>query len=135
MLEELGFEVRANKERPSRIDGKWNPPVLAELESRLRAGRIDLDDTVVWTLRHTPTRIERQRPSEGSKASWSGGSIRDQLVPVVDAIAYVSWLRSKVAAHRLGDLAPSLTIYDVANAQALARRLLLEHLGFWRGSP
>jgi len=43
----------------------------------------------------------------------------------------MSWLRSKVAAHRLGNLARSLTKYDVHNAQTTARRLLLGHLGFW----
>jgi hypothetical protein len=130
-IEEIGLEVRANKDRPSRLGGKWNPPVLAELETRLRAGGVDPDETVVWTLRHTPTRIERTRRSQGEKAPWSAAQIRDQLVPITDAIAYVAWLRSKVSAHRLGDLAPSLTIYDVHNAQATARRLLLGHLGFW----
>lgn len=131
VVEEIGFEIRASKESPSRLNGSWNPRVLSELQCRLRAGGVEPEDTVAWALRHTPTRIERTRPPSGKKAPWSAASIRDQLVPIPDAIAHMSWLRSKVAAHRLGNLARSLTKYDVHNAQTTARRLLLGHLGFW----
>jgi hypothetical protein len=42
-VEELGFEVRASAKKPSRLpDGTWNPPVKADLESRLRDGGLDL---------------------------------------------------------------------------------------------
>lgn len=58
--------------------------------------------------------------------------MRDVYVEVIDGIAYASWLRSSISAHRLPRLARSLTTYDVANVQHLARRLLLEVLGFWR---
>ena len=55
----------------------------------------------------------------------------DIYVKLIDAIAYASWLRSSVSAHRISRLSKSLTVYDVANIQHLARRLLLETLGFW----
>ena len=59
--------------------------------------------------------------------------MRDVFVEVVDAIAHVSWLRSRVAAHRMDEsLVKVLSQYEVANAQFLARRLLLEKMGFWR---
>ena len=86
-----------------------------------------------WHLRDTPTIIERtRRPSIIRKTEWSGFKVRDSYIEIIDAIAYASWLRSRISSHRLSNLAKSLTIYDVANVQHLSRRLLLERLGFWR---
>ncbi|MGH9612079.1 MAG: hypothetical protein ACRD4P_03255, partial [Bryobacteraceae bacterium] len=63
---------------------------------------------------------------------WAQWDVRDALVELVDAIAHVSWLRSKISSHRMKhDLVQLVSVYDVANAQFLARRLLLESLGFW----
>jgi hypothetical protein len=58
----------------------------------------------------------------------------DSEIPVIDAIAYAEWLRSGVASHAVNDLTPVLSPYDVINVQHVARRLLLETLGFWRWS-
>jgi hypothetical protein len=133
-IEELALEVKASSNKPSKIGGAWNPPVLADLRSRLQKAGINLDDTIVWLLRNSPTRIEkRNAPPVGQRASWSGGSIRDQLVKVEDAINYASLLRSKVSAHVMHELTRSLTMSDVHNVQHLARRLLLEALGYWKG--
>lgn len=133
VLEELSLELRASRDNPSSIGGKWNPRVKRELEARLEKAGIDLSETVLWILRDTPTRIERTRAARAqSRAEWAGLKVRDSEVAVVDAIAYTSWLRSRVSAHKLGDLAGSLSYYDVLNAQHLARRVLLERLGFWR---
>jgi hypothetical protein len=131
VIEELGFEVRASNKNPSRLNGKWNPVVKADLENRLREGGIDLSDDEVWVRRGTPTIVEREGHTlTGAKASWAAGGVRDHHVPVVDAINYASWLRSRVSSHRLSRLVASLTIYDVVNVQMLARRLLLETTGF-----
>lgn len=133
VLEELSFDIRASRKEPSMIDGKWNPKVKIELEERLVAAGIDLSEHLLWHLRDTPTKIERERKPAGiKKTEWARYKVRDVYLNVIDAIAYASWLRSKVSAHRLSRLAKSLTIYDVANIQHLARRLLLETLGFWR---
>jgi hypothetical protein len=133
VLEQLGLEVRASQKTPSFINGVWNPMVKAELERRLTNAGIDLDDSAVWQLRGPRTRIENARGIRALKrANWAWGPVRDIEVDVVDAIAGVSWLRSKVSAHRIGDLARSLSVYDVANAQYLARRLFLEALGMYR---
>ncbi len=132
VLEELGLEVRASQRQPSMVGGKWNPTVLSDLQRRLRASRIDISVTETWTMRATPRKIERARsPQTRGKEAWAWGPIRDSEIELVDAIAYASWLRSKVASHKLSELAASLSPYDVANVQGLARRLLLETLGFW----
>ena len=130
VLEELSFDIQASSEIPSRIDGRWNPVVKEDLQERLIKGRINLSERILWHLRDTPTKIERTRkPPSLRKCEWAKSRVRDEYADIVEAIAYASWLRSKVSAHRLSKLAKSLTIYDVANVQHLARRLLLETLG------
>ncbi len=50
---------------------------------------------------------------------------------IIDAINYVSFLRSWIAAHKSEkQLIRVLSIYDVVKAQFLSRRLLMERLGF-----
>jgi hypothetical protein len=127
-IEELGLEVRVKKDQPSRMpDGTWNPHVKADLERRLLAAHIDLSDTHIWTLRGPPTRIEKgRRPKGTGKPKWARGSVRDIRLPIIDALAMASWLRSKVSTHRFSREARSLTAYDAHNVQSLARRLILE---------
>ncbi|MCK4822059.1 hypothetical protein KA005_40225, partial [bacterium] len=133
VIEELSFEIRATTSVPSKIDGQWNPTVKQDLENRLDNAGINLSDRILWHLRDTPTNIERRRrPKSLQRTEWAHFKVRDSYLDVIDAIDYSSWLRSKVSAHRLSRLSKSLTIYDVANVQHLARRLLLETLGFWR---
>jgi len=67
------------------------------------------------------------------KALWAYGYTRDSKIKIVDAILLVSWIRSYIASHRISkssELIKSLSIYDVDNVNCLARRLLLERLGF-----
>jgi len=134
VLEELALEIRASNSNPSKLaNGQWNPSVKDNLESRLLQANIDLSEQILWHLRDTPTKIERtKQPVREDKCEWSQGRVRDVYIDVIDAIAYASWLRSTVSAHKLAHLSKSLTICDVANVQHLARRLLLEVLGFWR---
>lgn len=133
-LEELGLEPRPSRDSPTFINGSvWNPQVKADLEARLKAAGVDIDDNFNWTLRGGPTRVERKgRKMSGKKASWATGEVRDKDIPIVDAIAQARWLRHRVSAHKLSDLTRSLTIYDVSNVQFLARRLILETLGQWQ---
>jgi hypothetical protein len=133
VIEQLGLEVRASSERPSMINGAWNPDVKSNLEDRLRRRGIDLTKQINWHVRGSVRRIERdRRPRSQGKAGWARYNVRDCYVEVIDAINDLSWLRSKVAAHKVRELAAVLSPYDVANGQQLARRLLLESLGFWR---
>lgn len=136
-IEELGLEVRASSQNPSRMaDGTWNPTVKKKLEERLRGAGIDLSDDQIWTLRGPKTRIERDRPPPSSgKPSWSRGGVRDVNVPLIDALALASWLRSWTTTHRFNEKARSLTVYDAHNVQSLARRLIMEKFGFWLPRP
>lgn len=140
VVEELGLEIRANRDNPSFINGRWNPIIKNELENRLKEGNIDIDEEFYWHLRSTPTRIERYLKNQRKmnlldKALWAYGYTRDSKIKIVDAILLVSWMRSYIASHRISkssELIKSLSIYDVDNANCLARRLLLERLGFWK---
>ncbi len=133
VIEELSLDIRASDKNPSRINGAWNPIIKQDLETRLTKAGIKLSEPLLWTVRGSPTKIERTRkPDSLRKCEWSGYPVRDELVNLVEAISYASWLRSKVSAHGMSKLSKSLTFYDVGNVQHLARRLLLEVLGFWR---
>jgi hypothetical protein len=136
VLEELGLEVRASRDTPSSIGGQWNPPVKQELEDRLKRAGIDLSDPVVWSVRGGKSRLEAARPKHlyatSTRTPWTRWNIRDRLVEVVDAIGHASFLRSTISSHRLKPrLVRMLSAYDVANVQHLARRLILEKLGYW----
>jgi len=136
VIEELGLEIRASEETPSLINGQWNPPVRSDLEKRLRKSRINPEESFSWNLRSTPTRIEKhlrreKRLKEVQKSLWSRGRVRDTEINIEDAILIVSYLRSKVSSHKFSNLVQSLSIYDISNANCLARRLLLGKLGFW----
>jgi hypothetical protein len=132
-IEELGLEVRASNQRPSILNGKWNPIVLADIEARLTSAGIDLSDTFPWLLRVTRRKIEMKKSLPITKrAPWAYGRVRDHEVKITDAIAYASWLRSGVSSHTIKETTRRLTAYDVANVQHLARRLILESHGEWK---
>ena len=133
VIEELGLEVRASLKTPSIIKGKWNPSVLSNLERRLLSAGVNLNETLLWTIRGPKRRIElRHPPRTLGKMRWAYGPVQDASINIVDAIAQTSWLRSVAASHTIKDVTTVLSAYDVANAQYLARRLLLESLGYWR---
>ena len=133
-IEELGFEIRASSNNPSKINGVWYPTVKTDLEMRLRRRHINLKERCLWNLRGHRTRIEMKRaPEIVTAAEWVRHLVRDGEIEVIDAISYVSFLRSTLAAHKLNHATVKLlSVYDVANAQFLARRLLLETMGLWR---
>jgi hypothetical protein len=134
-IEELGFAVNASDKKPSILpNGNWNPEVRQNLEARLQRGHVNLKELFHWNLRGPGTRIEKKRrPPIVQKASWAKYHVRDGTMEVIDAINYVSFLRSKVSAHKSDrKMLRVLSVYDVANAQFLARRLLLETMGYWR---
>ena len=133
VVEDLRLTVEASSEKPSRINGRWNPVVKKNLEERLTKAGVDLAEPFLWTARGPKRKIEKRRALPGgTMAPWSGWIVRDSEIPIVDAIAYAEWLRSRVASHGVKDLTRVLSPYDVINVQGLANRLLLETLGFWR---
>jgi hypothetical protein len=134
ILEDLGLEIRASVSRPSKINGQWNPVVRCDLEERLSKAGIDIGEPLLWTVRGPNSRLKVKRPipSRG-KQRWAYGWVRDCEVELLEAIAYVDWLRNKVASHSAKVLlSQSISPYDVVNTQHLARRVLLGTLGFWR---
>lgn len=72
-IEELGFEIRASSNKPSKLpNGSWNPIVRHELETRLRRGHINLKESFYWNLRGPKTRIENKRtPTITQQAPWA----------------------------------------------------------------
>ena len=133
VVEDLKLAVNASFKAPSRINKQWNPVVKKDLEERLTKAGINIGETILWTVRGPKRKIEKRRAlPDGTKAPWSAWIVRDSEIPVIDAIAYAEWLRSCVASHGVKDLTGVLSPYDVTNVQHLARRLLLETLGFWR---
>ncbi len=134
ILEDLGLEVRASQSRPSRINGRWNPIVKQNLENRLAAAGVDLNEPLLWTVRGPKRLIETTREIPlVTKAPWSKGlMVRDCDVQLIDAIAYADWLRDRVASHSVKELTKVLSPYDVVNVQHLARRLIMETLRVWR---
>lgn len=132
VVEDLGLEIRASHNNPSRTGGNWNPDVKHNLEQRLTKAGINIKETIPWILRGSKRGIEARRPVPiTTKASWASGIVRDSELEIIDAIAYSAWLRSCIASHGVKDLTKVLSPYDVFNVQNLARRLLLESLGFW----
>lgn len=131
VLEELNVEIKASQQNPSRLpDGSWNPNVLGPLRANLASIGVDPDDTIVWVLRGSPSRIERKhRTPDGVKASWSRGAVRDREISICDAILYASLLRSRVSAHRTSSRTQSLTKANLISVQMLARKILMKVLG------
>jgi hypothetical protein len=122
VLEQLGLALHGE----AFSNGKWISAKRSDLEARLTRAGIDLKKPVIWHLRSGRTILERRRKTQPlKKASWSGGRVRDEEVEVVDAIADLRWLRSGVAAHDVKELARLLSVFDVLNAQLLARRCIL----------
>jgi hypothetical protein len=133
IIEELNIDIQASSLKPSMINGKWNPIVKENLEKRLAALKVDLDEPLLWLRRGAKNSLEQRKSVFPLKrAQWSTLNVRDCEVRLIDAINYISWLRSKIAAHKVDKDIRLLSVYDVSNAQHLARRLLLESLGFWR---
>jgi hypothetical protein len=134
IIEELQLEVRASSNKPTYLpNGDWNPKVRTDLEARLTNAGIDISETVLWNVRGGVTTLEkRRRPKAVCKAEWAYGDVRDCEVNIIDAISDLSWMRSKITAHKVDADIKKLSVYDVNNAQHLARRLILESLEFWR---
>jgi hypothetical protein len=127
VIEQLGL----TPEPESFECGMWKPGKRERLEAKLRNAGVDLTDLAVWRLRGGRTRLEIDRPPKIVRVCpWSRFGVRDCEVEVVDAIADLRALRSHVAAHDVKRRAECLSVDDVANAQYIARRLILAAAGF-----
>ena len=130
VMEHLGFEIRASKDNPSILaDGSPNRKVREDVHARLRDGNVNPEWPVVWQVRAPLTRLTMKRKVPGTKADWATRSIRDKMIPTIDALYHDSFLRSKVGAHAANSLTKSLSIYDVHNVQQLAWCILMQTIG------
>jgi hypothetical protein len=145
VIEELGLAINidVSKDRRSKIDnGDWNPEVLADLLRRLKSSNINVNDDISWMIRGEETEIEKKRPIKTTReAEWASSEddmddlymkVKDGYVYLPDAINHISYLRSRIASHSVGERIMNLSVFDVANAQFLARRLILERTGLWK---
>ena len=142
-VEELGLDIHASGNDPLKDKrGNWLPEKREEMISRLKQASINVDETFIWDLRGGRKCIEEKKvfTQRGKKSPWSFGlHVRDEEIELVDAIDRASFLRSQIASHKFSStksgkkkLIKVLSIYDVANVQFLARRLILESLKLWR---
>lgn len=133
-IEDLKFQIKANKANPSKLqDGSWNPNVKEDIERRLQDAGVNINELLLWSVRGTQRRIEKERPPIAISKPYRGSNtVKDVEVNIIDALNDASWLRNSATTHGSSHLTPSLSPYDVANVQHLSRRLILESLGYWR---
>jgi hypothetical protein len=132
-IEDMKLNIKASAKNPSKIDGKWNPKVKIDIESRLLNSGININELFLWRVRGTSRKIEKERPPLSVSQPYRiGKTVRDVEVNIIDALNDASWLRNNASAHGFSHLTPSLSSYDVANVQHLTRRLILESLGLWK---
>jgi hypothetical protein len=132
-IEELQLEPRSINKRQVRTEAGWDEAAKKDLDQRLELSGVDTAEPLGWTRRGSQTRVHRaQRAAAGAKQPWTKGIVRDRAVTVQDALLEASWLRSKCTTHRYQKATSSISMYDVANVQLLARRLLLESVGLWK---
>jgi len=125
-IEELQLEPRPINSKPIKTEAGWDEAARENLHTRLHTAGIDISDPLGWARRGSQTRIHKsKRAAAGTKQPWTKGIVRDRAVAIEDALLEASWLRSKCTAHRFQKATSSISMYDVANVQFLARRLLL----------
>jgi len=140
VIEELGLEVRLPKGEKRSIleNGEWNPVVLKSLINRLKEANVNLDNHFLWLNRGVDTEIEKKHPIKTLKRVLTDASrineeyyafMKDGYVYLPDAINHLSYLRSRISSHSVGKRIMNISVFDVANAQLLARQLIIESLG------
>ncbi len=132
-IEELQLEPRPMNNKPIKTEAGWDEAARSNLHTRLCTAGVDIGEKIGWARRGSSTRIHKsKRAAAGAKQPWTKGVVRDRAVAIEDALLEASWLRSKCTAHRFQKATSSISMYDVANVQSLARRLLLESVRLWK---
>lgn len=126
-------QLKLVPEKDSFDRGLWREDKRKILEQKLTDAGVDISKLVMWHVRGGKTRLELNRPPKIVKmCSWAHWQLRDCEIEMVDAIADLRALRSQVAAHDIKNQAKNLSVHDVANAQSVARQLILDSMGFNR---
>lgn len=125
ILEELGLKENASKENPSTIDSHWNSKVYNELCDRMIKHNVDPDKKIPWCSRGVFKRPFITLIDSSNLCEWSDGTyIMDFDIRIADAIFETSHIRSRIASHGNRGKVGLLSIYDIENANALARYVL-----------
>lgn len=125
ILEELGIKENASKDNPSTIDSHWNLSVYNDLCERLIKHNVDPNKKIPWLSRGAYKRPFISIIDSSHLCEWSDGiAIMDFEIKIADAIFETSYIRSRKASHGNRGKVSSLSIYDIENANALARDIL-----------
>ncbi len=112
--------------------GKIHKENRSELYRRLKKIGIKNTDTISWNIRNKKTIVTKKKGIKGFPVGYKLPYVLDRRYTFFNAIREISWLRSSVLAHKIDQrYLESISIYDVANANFLARRILLQKFGFW----
>ena len=135
-IEELGFGVRASKNKPRNIGGKnfvWNPEVLEPFEARLKQAGIDPAHVIDWITRGKQTEVEIYEMLDRRSDYSDGTEIRDRQVSLPNAINFCEYLRNTMTAHAFSNSndTPRLGPYEVYNTQQVARFMILSKCNLW----
>lgn len=127
VLEELNLQIKADCDHPSTIDGNWNPEIKSDLITRLHGNHLNPEISIPWLTRNGIKRPFKQGAINSSKlCEWSDGqNIGDFEINICDAILELSYMRSQIATHKIGNKVHQLSVYDAENAFALSRIVLL----------
>ena len=107
VIEELGLEVRVRdiektvekadgkyifkeKESSKLSNGEWNSRVKQDLEERLLASHINLNEKFYWTARGGETPLESKRPPKINRLWPEKTLIRDGEIDIIDAISHIN---------------------------------------------
>lgn len=109
--------------------GKWNPVCLSDIQNRLKNKNIDPYSKICWIVRGPQKRPFKNKTIDTSSlCPWSDGEdVRDFFISVTDAILETSFIRSKKASHGARGRLYELSHYDVENAYALTRYILMQY--------
>ena len=128
VLEELGLKENASKEKPSIISNKWNPIVYDDLCERLKQHNVNPYDKIPWLSRGEFKRPSISQINSSSLCEWSDRIyIMDFDITIVEAILETSHIRNKKASHGNRGKLNLLSVYDIENANALARFILQKY--------
>jgi hypothetical protein len=133
-IEEMQLQIKSSHANPRWLAGEkfaWNPTVLDDINGRLKKSNINPESTIEWVRRGKRTeaniQIEEKMPSQYADRN----SVRDVNINIQDALHACSYMRNFMTAHAFGQNTPLLGAYEVFNAQALARFLILCSLNLW----
>lgn len=134
IIEELKVDIRSNSKKPRWQEGEWNPLVREDVMNRLKDIDVDGEDIITFSIRGSEQALTRKvKEKLGVDSEYQRyEDVHDIDLLIIDAIHYLSYIRNFFLAHKLSEQVRNISVYDVNNAQMLARYLLMNRLGIWK---